>query len=234
MLNLRFDWRPLRALALSMALCAGTAGVAGPANADPLVDYFRAVGVDNADGVGEQLAHGVGPNASDPRSGETGLILAMRENAMRVFALLLAAPGVDLEAQAPNGNTALMMAAFKHNKVAVLALLDAGAQVNRAGWTALHYAAAAGDKDIVLILLEHHARIDAYAPGDITPLMIAAREGQEAAVEALLAAGANTTLKSGEGLNAAAIAERADKPAIAAAIRAKAAANAPSAAPQTR
>ena len=52
------------------------------------------------------------------------MIVALRYDAMEVFKLLLAQPRIQLEAQAENGNTALMMAAFKNNKPAVLALLD--------------------------------------------------------------------------------------------------------------
>ena len=50
--------------------------------------------------------------------------------------------------------------------------------------------------------------------------MVAAREGKEDAVAALLDCGADPMLKSGEGLTAADMAERADKPYIAAAIAA--------------
>ncbi|MES2298347.1 MAG: ankyrin repeat domain-containing protein [Pseudomonadota bacterium] len=188
--------------------------------ADPVVDFFRSVEVDDAASVKALLAGAVGPNQVDPRSGETGLILALREGSMRVFAVLMATPGVDLEASAPNSNTALMMAAFKHNRVAVDALLARKAQVNRAGWNALHYAAAAGDADITRLLLAHGAQVDALAPARMSALMLAAREGQEEAVAALLAGGANAALKNVEGLNAADIALRADKPHIAATIAA--------------
>jgi ankyrin repeat protein len=113
-----------------------------------------------------------------------------------------------------------MMAAYKHNKPVVLALLAKGAIVNRPGYTALHFSAAAGDDEITRILLDHHAYIDAEAPAKYTPLMMAAREGQESTVQVLLDAGADATLKNTESLTAAQIAERADKPLIAAAITA--------------
>ena len=113
---------------------------------------------------------------------------------------------------------ALMMAAFKGNKPAVLALLGKGATVNRRGWSPLHYAAAGGAADIASILLERGAALDARAPADLTPLMMAAREGQESTVAVLLAAGANATLTNSEGLTAAQLAERADKPRIVEAI----------------
>lgn len=196
-------------------------GAAQAATRAELTTFFRSVQLDDAGTVRKMLAAGtIEPNAIDPLSGESGLILALREGSAQVVELLLAQPGLKLELNAPNGNTALMMAAFKHNKAAVLALLAKGAIVNRPGYTALHFAAAAGDDEITRILLEHHAYIDAEAPARYTPLMMAAREGQESTVRVLLEAGADATLKNTEALTAAQIAARADKPLIVAAITA--------------
>jgi ankyrin repeat protein len=120
-----------------------------------------------------------------------------------------------------NGNTALMMAAFKKNRPAVEALIAKGAAVNRPGWTPLHYAAASGDVDIAQLLLARGARVDAVSPaasGKYTPLMMAAREGHEDCALFLLGQGADPQLKNGEGLTAAQIAQKADHAGIAAAI----------------
>lgn len=204
-----------------LAAAACIAAAAGAATTDQLTSFFRSVQMDDAGTVKTMLAAGaVSPNAIDPISGESGLLLALREGANRVIEILLAQPGLQLELKAPNGNTALMMAAFKHNPAAVRSLLAKGAIVNRPGWTALHFAAASGDDDITAILLAHAAIIDAEAPAKFTPLMIAAREGHESTVGVLLAAGADASLKNSEALTAAQIAERADKPRIAAAIAA--------------
>jgi ankyrin repeat protein len=190
---------------------------------DPEADqvaFFRAVQIDDDRTVKAVLARGLDPNLHDPERGETGLIIAMRNDAMRVAKLLLAQPGLKVDEQSPNGNTALMMAALQKNKPSVLALLDKGAQVNRPGWTALHYAAAAGDIDIMKLLLERHAYIDAASPTGTTPLMLAAREGQEDAVRLLLEEGADATLKDRAWReNAAEFAVRAQKPWIAEQIR---------------
>lgn len=212
--------------------CAGRAGMAlallalAPALAtaqtaeEDAVSYFRAIQLDDERAVRAVLARGLDPNLHDPERGETGLILAMRYDAMKVAKLLLAQPKLRVDQPAPNGNTALMMAAFQKNQPAVLALLEKGAQINRPGWTALHYAAAAGDLDIMKLLLERHAYIDAESPTGLTPLMLAAREGMEDAVKLLLREGADATLKDRAwNIDAAEFAARAYKPWIAEAIQ---------------
>ena len=211
MLNLR---RPMH-LMFFLMLCLGA--MRG-ASADDLSNFFTLVQVDNANAVKSQLAKGVDVNARDPRTGETALIIALREDSMNVFNALVDDPRVKLELEAPNGNTALMMAAFKRNKPAALALLERGAKVNRAGWSPLHYAAAGDAADIARILIERGAALNSRAPGGLTPLMMAAREGQESAVAVLLEAGANTSLKSADGMTAADFADRMDKPRIVKAI----------------
>jgi len=209
----------LGALALSAAL-AQAADPGQPPGTNDLTRYFRAVQMDDVTTVNKMIAGRiVNPNQFDPRSGESGLILALREGAPRVVDALIALPGLDLEQRAPNGNTALMMAAFKHNLPAAKALLDKGAQVNRDGWNALHFAAAAGDDEITKLLLARGAAVDARAPAGFTALMLAAREGQQSTAMVLLEAGADASLVNSEKLNAAQIAERAEKPALAQAIR---------------
>ena len=131
----------MKKLALAMLLCCATASQAAP---EPDA-FFRAVSVNNASGVRSMLAEGMNPNQPDAQRGDIPLVLALRDDADRVFKVLLDAPGIDIEARSANGNTALMMAAYKHKQDAVNALLAKGAKVNQSGWTALHYAASAGD-----------------------------------------------------------------------------------------
>lgn len=154
------------------------------------------------------LQSGLDPNLIEEDRGDTGLILALREDSMRVFQLLLASPEIGLELKARNGDTALMIAAFKSNKPAVEALLKKGALVNRPGWTALHYAAAAGSNEIVQLLLDESAYIDAESPNKTTPIMMAARGGNILTVKLLLDEGADATLKNDQGLTALDLAAR--------------------------
>lgn len=203
---------------LAAALHTGTAAAATP---EQVASFFRAVQVDNVSAVKEMAGKEINPNEINPVGGEPALVLAVREGSMRVFDALLLQPAIDLEAQAMNGNTALMMAAFKNNRRAAEALLARGAKVNRSGWTPLHYAAAGGSEDIARLLIARKAKLDAPSPrasGAYTPLMMAAREAQPGMVRLLLEQGANPALKNTEGLNAAQIAERAGQSGIAAMI----------------
>ncbi len=166
------------------------------AHADDRDDFFRAVEMDRPDLVEKLLKKGVSPNIADPYRGNTGLIVAMHESSMGVFNLLVNTPGIDLNKRAENGNTAIMLAAWKSNVPAVKTLLDKGASVNQSGWTALHYAASVGNIEIVTMLLDKKAQVDAPAPNKTTPLMMAARSGHTQTVNVLLDHGADVRLRN--------------------------------------
>jgi len=153
--------------------------------------------------VRESLAHGIDPNLKEDSRGDPALIFTLRENAMKAFEILLNDPKTDLQAHSNNGDTALMIASYMANKPAVAALLDKDVEVNKTGWTALHYAATAGDCGIIKLLLDKSAYIDAESPNKTTPLMMAARTGQMAAVKLLIEAGADVSLKNDQGMTAA-------------------------------
>ena len=192
-------WSVLRAQWAAAAVCAFAVSAAWAGSYE---DFFLAVKRDLPQQVSALLQRGFDPNTIDAERGETGLILALREGHADVAALLMKAPGIDLEARARNGDTALMIAAFKANKPAVQALIALDAEVNRPGWTALHYAASVGANDIVQILLDASAYIDAESPNKTTPLMMAARGGHILTVKLLLDEGADATLKNDQGLSA--------------------------------
>lgn len=165
-------------------------------------DFFRAVKLDDAPTIKSLLRRGLDPNLIEAERGETGLILAMREGSQEVFKVLIDARGIDLDAKAHNGDNALMLAAYKGNKPAVVALLEKGAEPNKPGWTALHYAASIGNNEIVQLLLDHSAYIDAESPNKTTPLMMAARAGKIMTIKLLLDEGADATLKNELGMSA--------------------------------
>ena len=59
------------------------------AKAGSFDDWFIAVKNDQAGKVKDLLKKGFDPNAIEPKRGDTGLILAMRENSLEVMAGLL-------------------------------------------------------------------------------------------------------------------------------------------------
>jgi uncharacterized protein len=211
----------LSSFLFSMCLTCGTAFAATGAE---VAEFFRSVQTDDAATVKKMLGTVIPPDQLNPVGGEPALVLAVREGSMRVLDTLLAYPGINVDAAALNGNTALMLAAYKGNMPAVQALLAKGAAVNRPGWTALHYAAASGDDAITRLLLERGATVDPVSPlksGAYTPLMMAAREGHDSTALLLIEHGANPKLTNSEGLTAVQLAQRAGKDHVASAIAAR-------------
>lgn len=163
--------------------------------ADDKHDFFVAVSTDRADLVEDLVKKGFDPNTADEQ-GNTGLIVAMHENSNRVLEYLVNLPGIDLDHKAKNGNTALMLAAWKENVPAAKLLVEKGALVHHFGWTPLHYAAAVGNVEIMTLLLNEGAVVDALSPNTTTPLMMAARSGHNQAAILLIEHGADVSLKN--------------------------------------
>ena len=165
------------------------------AYANPSVDFFRAVNVDNDRTVKDLLASGFDPNTTNEK-GQVGLYLALREESFKVAATLLAHPAIRIDATTAADETPLMMAAMRGNLDWTQRLLDRGAAINRMGWTPLHYAASGPEVAVVKLLLERGAVIDAPSPNSTTALMMAARYGAQDSVELLLQRGANAKLRN--------------------------------------
>ncbi|HZG21436.1 MAG TPA: ankyrin repeat domain-containing protein [Herbaspirillum sp.] len=181
----------------------------GAARAGAYEEYFQAIRMDNVYFLKQLMQRGMGPNLIEPKRGYTGLMLSIREDSMKAFDVLVNAPDVNLEAQATNGDTPLMLASFYGNIPVVKLLLSREVEVNRPGWTALHYAAINGSSEIVKLLLDASAYVDAESSDDkMTPVMLAAMRGRVAAVEVLRDNGADLTLKNKDGLTAMDLARR--------------------------
>ncbi len=165
-------------------------------------EWFHSIRLDDTRRIKGLLDRGFDPAAIEPERFDSGLIVALRHKSAKVFHLLLSTPGVDIDARSRNGDTALMIAALQSDTAAALALIDKGAQINRPGWTALHYAAASGNAAIIRRLLDEAAFIDAESPNRTTPLMMAARGGHAEAAMLLIDEGADIALKNELGLTA--------------------------------
>jgi len=181
------------------------------ANADAYVDYFRAVDTDNASGVAALLARGFDPNTLSPY-GQTGLFLAMREESLKVAEVLVADPALQVDIVNAAGETALMMAALRGQVEWSKKLIAKGAKVNRAGWTPLHYAATGPNAEVVALMLDQGAAIDARAPNGNTALMMAVRHGTEDSVTLLVQRGADRKARNDRNEGAADLARALDKP----------------------
>jgi ankyrin repeat protein len=188
-------------------------------------DFFAALERDSASQVQALLQRGFDPNSVSP-DGQNALVLSLRKSSLAVAQALIAHPATKVEVRTAKDESPLMLAALKGNLVICRQLIARNADVNKPGWTPLHYAATSGNAAVVQLLLDHYAYIDAASPNGSTPLMMAAMYGSEDAVKTLLDAGADPALKNALGLTALDFARKADHPdaveRIARAIRAKA------------
>jgi ankyrin repeat protein len=185
-------------------------------------DFFFALRQDDPAKIGALLRRGFDPNTVDPTS-TPALIVAIKASSFNVAALLVQWPTTQVEVRNTADESPLMLAALKGELVLCQALIKRGGDVNKPGWAPLHYAATSENIDVVRLLLEENAYIDAASPNGTTPLMMAAHYGSDAAVKLLLDAGADPELKNELGLSALDFANRASRPTpaemIAAAIR---------------
>jgi hypothetical protein len=195
------------------------------AHAGSYDDFFTAIRRDDGATIAALLRRGFDPNTRDPK-GQVGLSMALQLDSRNAFAALMGARRLDVEARNAQDESPLMLAAIKGNIDAVKALIARDADVNKPGWTALHYAASGTAPEhaaIMALLLEHHAYIDAASPNGSTPLMMAAQYGTREALQLLLDEGADPALKNQLGLSASDFALRVGRKdaaqAIAAAVR---------------
>lgn len=180
------------------------------ASAGSYEDFFVAVKRDDPQGVERLLKRGFDPNTLDPE-GVHGLYLALRDGSLKVAQTLIAWPQTNVEWRTPQDESPLMMASLRGHIGMVRQLLARDAHVNKPGWAPLHYAATSGHVEIMQLLLDQHAFIDAQSPNGTTPLMMAAHYGTPAAVKLLLEAGADTRMKNELGLSAIDFANRAQR-----------------------
>ncbi|PYR12714.1 MAG: hypothetical protein DMG00_08350 [Acidobacteria bacterium] len=154
------------------------------------------------------------------KAGFTPLVFAViKDDAASIRTLL--ERGANPNLALPSGATPIIVAMQYRHTVAALAVLESGADIgvrDRAGNTILHLASQVGDLKLVGALLAKHADPNARTPksmapagargggpgrggaiGEQTPLMLAARSDHEEVMRALVAAGADPSLKAQDG-----------------------------------
>lgn len=174
-------------------------------------EFFAAVLRDNPGNLQALLARGMDANTRSPE-GQTGLSLALAAESMKAVQILMNWPKTDVNALNQKGESPLMLAALKGHRDIAAQLIKKGADINKTGWTPLHYAASYGDLALISLLLDKHAYIDAESPNGTTPLMMAAMYGTGEAVDLLLAEGADARLKNQQGMTALQFAESGERP----------------------
>ena len=200
--------KSLKSLALAALLSFAAAGAWASDAAD---EFIRAIKQDSGSGMTALLRQGVDPNTRDPR-GVPGLYLALQEGSLDAAKAILAAPRLNPNALTPTDESPLMMAALKGQVDIARALIAKGGAVNKSGWTPLHYAATGGNTDMIRLLLDHRATVEALSPNETTPLMMAARYGSVEAVQMLLRAGADPRRRNGLGMDALDFAVSGERP----------------------
>jgi uncharacterized protein len=170
-------------------------------------DFFAAVKKDDVSTVTNLLKRGFDANTRDEK-GLHALHLALQEPSLKVAVVLMDWDKTSVESRNAADESPLMLASLKGLLSVVVKLIERGADVNKPGWAPLHYAATKGHLDVMNVLLENHAYIDAASPNGSTPLMMAAMYGTPSAVKLLLEAGADPSLKNIQGLTAIDFAQR--------------------------
>src|SRR5687767_7156474 len=168
-------------------------------------------------------------NVNTPQvDGTTALHWAVRLDDADLADLLIRA-GANVSAANRAGVRPLQLAAMNGNAAMLDKLMKAGADPNapltQFGDTALMMAARTGKTDALAVLLEAGARVndkekwggtpvadddsrkaEEFASGWLTPLMLAAREGDLESARLLMAAGADVNATAGDGKNALSLA----------------------------
>ena len=173
-------------------------------------DFFRAVVADDVRTVQGLLLRGFDPNTVNPQ-GVPALIQAMKVPAPKVAELLAGWPKTQVDVRNAQDETPLMLAALRGQLDLVKKLVERDADVNKTGWTPLHYAATGGHLRAMAFLIGAGADVNAESPNGTTPLMMAAMYGNDATVKLLLESGAHAETRNDQGLSAEDFAMRAGR-----------------------
>ena len=128
------------------------------ANAGSYDDFFQAIDRNNVRAVEQLLERGIDPNTPNP-AGVPALMLALKLPTPAIAAALLARPDIRVEVRNAQDESPLMLAALVGELEICQTLIERDADVNKPGWTPLHYAATNSHIPVIQLLLDHHAYI---------------------------------------------------------------------------
>ena len=174
-------------------------------------DFFKAIRNDEVKVVSNLLARGFDPNTVSLNA-EPAILLCLVHDSLKTFELIAKHPKTQLNVRNSHGESALMLVSLKGHLPLAKLLVSRDADINHPGWTPLHYAATGGHVEIIQLLLDESAYIDAESPNGTTPLMMAARYGNAKSVQLLLNEGADFEVKNQLGLTALDFAKQGVRP----------------------
>ena len=178
---------------------------------DQVTDFTKFAKFDDVSGVQSLIKSGVSPNTLDPK-GNPMLIIAIRDKSFKVIDLLLANQAIDVNLVNKSDENSLMIASIEGELPVVETLiLKKKAEVNKSGWTPLHYACSTGRLSVAQFLVTNGAKVNALSPSDTTPLMMAVSSGNEVLIKFLLDNGADLRTRNHEGFSAIDVAVLFDK-----------------------
>jgi uncharacterized protein len=170
-------------------------------NAGSYDDFIAAVTFDQPATIEKLLARGFDPNTPNEK-GVAGILIAIQSDSPKAAMVLAKNPQTRLNSKNLAGETPLMLAAINNQLELAKVLIGRGADVNKQGWTPLHYAATRGHREMMRLLLENEAYIDSESENGTTPLMMAAYYASPLAVKLLLEEGADPTLVNSANISA--------------------------------
>jgi ankyrin repeat protein len=149
------------------------------------------------------LARGAEPSSRNGL-GKTALVMAL-EKGQDELALTMLEAGTDVNLATVERVTPLMTASYVGSAALVQRLLAKGARwdpVDRMGKPAALYAAGQGQREVLRVLLDAGAPVNAAYENQLTALMWAAGQGHLDATRLLLARGADRSVRDDRGLTA--------------------------------
>ena len=191
-----------RVSALLCSVLFGCLLMAGAVQAADPKDLWVYIKNDRSAEVQELLtSRRLDPNTRTDK-GMPALMQAVRDSAWQSFDVLLASPRIDLDTTNDFDETPLMYVALVGDVPRAKKLIQRGAQVNRLGWTPLHYAAAKGQTEMARLLLANDAMPNAPSPEGDSPLMTAIGSNNLEVVQVLINAGADPVARNLAGVDA--------------------------------
>lgn len=177
-----------------------------------LTPLMNAVKGGNYDLVKLMLANGADPDLVD-QDGWSAVMHAAWLNEPKMLRALAAGYGAKLGlVEKLTQSTALGLAVQNGKALAVVALLDSGADPNikmgEGGYTPLMVAANLGELSAAQVLLQYGANVDAVNNGGLTALMIAAANNKPNLFALIIKSGADPQLKNEQGITAYDIAQK--------------------------